>query len=352
MIIFVFLLLISFFIPCRIHGKDFHTGYLSRETTTAVKGALCFFILISHFTQNEFYPFNSLDSAFMTFRNFYSQFPMVVVFIYSSYGIMEAIRVKGFSYIEKIPLRRIGKTFIIYAAAQIVFLIFNFLTGRSYSISDIILAFTGWRTIGADNWFIFAIFVLYAITWAAFRMYRENYCKASAVVTVGTVFLIFAFIRLNKDPYWYNTLLAFPLGFWYSLFREKIESFLFCNRRYYPVLFLVVGLFAVIWVGICKMSSDCSVFLYEICSCLWATAVVLLTMKIDVANPVLRFCGKNLFGFYMMHRIVLMLLPQTGYLMFPWIRFIVFCLLSAPLAWGFTYLSEKLASFVLKKLKA
>ena len=62
------------------------------------------------------------------------------------------------------PANRIGKTFFDFSIAIFLFLIVDVCLRIKYSISDIILAFTGWTTVGNSNWYMFAIFTLYIIT--------------------------------------------------------------------------------------------------------------------------------------------------------------------------------------------
>lgn len=349
MIIYIYIIILLMLIPWQVNIKGFNSEYLSRSNTTALKGILCLIVLISHYTQNDYYPLNRLDYAYLSFKPMYDQLVMAVPFFYSAYGVTESIKSSGFSYIRRIPVKRILKVFVIYDLAQIMFLFVNRYAGISYSLKDIVLSFVGWHTIGSDNWFIFTLFAMYAFSWVSFRMYRENYVMAAAAVTVETLGLILVLYRLNRDPYWYDVLMAYPLGIWFSLYRERIEKQLFQNSRYYPVLITLAGVFAVVWIGFHDFSSRNQI-VYEFCSCLWMVLVVLFSMKVNLANPVLYFLGKNLFGFYLMHRIVLLLLPRGGIFIIPYLRFIVFILITAILSWIFNTLADRLSVLAVKKI--
>ena len=192
---------------------------------------------------------------------------------------------------------------------------------------------------------MFTIFVLYAGTWVSFRMYRENYIKAAALISVGSVVLAAVYIKLGKDPYWYNTLMAFPLGFWLSICKERLESFLFRNSRYYLTLSATILIFVLV-----RTKADTSIIAYEVCSCLWAALVVLLSMKVNVSNPILIFLGKNLYGYYLMHRLVLLFLPFGGIFVIPYLRFVVFIALSTIISWIFNTFADRISTFASKKL--
>ena len=347
MVIYTIITFLLVFIPWGVHAKDFNNDYLSRESTTAIKGILTTFVPIAHFVQNCFTGTHPLDYAYFAFREFVDQLPIVIIFFYSAYGIMESIKKKGFDYTVKIPVNRILKTLIIYDIAQLILLCVNTYKGIHYSLSDTILAFTGWRAIGSDNWFIFLLFVFYFITWVAFRMYRENYFKAACTITLGSFAFIVFLIKFNKDPFWYNTLLTYCLGIWFSLYKEKLQAWLFNNKHYFITLALCIAAFVYLWV-IVGGEDHSNQVVYEICSILYLSLVILLTMKINVTNPVLKFLGKHMFGVYLMHRAVLVMMPQVFIYCYPHLSFVIFFVLTLIAAWLFDTLTGKLTKKLIK----
>ena len=347
MIIYTIITFILVFIPWGVHLKSFNIEYMSRDSTTAVKGILASMVPIAHFVQNSFTGNSSLDLAYIAFKNFVDQLPITVIFFYSAFGIMESIKKKGFTYIAKIPVNRILKTLIIYDIAQLILLLANSYRGIHYSFSDTILAFIGWRAIGSDNWFIFILFVFYFITWVAFRMYRENFVKASWAVTAGSLIFIAALIKFNKDPFWYNTIMTYSLGIWFSLYKDKIESWLSNNVHYFIALISSLVLFVFLWV-IIGGEKHSNQFVYEICSILYLSLIVLLTMKINITNPVLKFLGKHMFGIYLIHRVVLVLMPPVFIYCFPYVSFVAFFILTILAAYIFDTLTGKLTKLLIK----
>ena len=352
MIIFAFIFGALLFIPWKVESKGFNESYLSRDTGNAIKGVFCFLMLAAHFTQNDFYPMSQADNWFLSFKKFYDQFPVSVLFFYSAYGIMEAIKAKGLRYVRKIPVNRFLKTYIPYFIALLIFIVFNKAFGIHYSKSDLILSFTGWRTIGIDNWYIFTIFAFYFMTWASFRLSKNNFaaiCSLSAL----TVLLIAGLIVKNRDPYWYDILITYPMGFWFSYYREKIENWLTSSKHYFLTLAAVVAGFFIIWVGICRMDGEYSVILYELCACLWMAGVLLFTMKVRPENRILKFIGKNLTGYYMLHRLALLITPTTKFfIIFSPVRFLLFFAISTVFAVAFTYISGKITGAVIRKFLA
>ena len=347
MVIYTIITFLLVFIPWDVHGKSFNEDYMSRGSTTAIKGILTTFVPIAHFVQNCFTGTWPLDYAYIAFKDFVDQLPIVVIFFYSAYGIMEAIKRKGFDYTAKIPVNRILKTLIIYDIAQLILLAVNTYKGIHYSLSDTILAFVGWRAIGSDNWFIFLLLVFYVITWVSFRMYRENYFKASVAVTIGSFAFIAMLIKFNKDPFWYNTLLTYSLGIWFSLYKDKIQAWLFNNKHYFITLALTIAAFVYLWIFVGGTKHENQV-VYEMCSIIYLALVVLLTMKINVTNPILKFLGKHMFGVYLMHRVVLVLMPQVFIYCFPHLSFVVYFILTILVAWAFDVLTGKLTAKLIK----
>ena len=353
MIIFAFIFGALLFIPWKVESKGFNESYLSRDTANAIKGAFCFFMLAAHFTQNDFYPIWKTDYWFLSFKKFYDQLVVSVLFFYSAYGIMESIRAKGLGYVKRIPVSRFLKTYIPYVIALLIFIAANTLFGIRYSRADIVLSLTAWRTIGIDNWYIFTIFVFYFMTWAVFLLCRKNHFLANCLLTAGTVLFIAALKYAGRDSYWYDILMVYPMGFWYSHYREKIERWLFCNRHYYPVFAAVLSLLFIIWVGICRMNGEYSVILYELCACLWMAGVLLFTMKVRPENRILKFIGKNLTGYYMLHRLALLITPTTKFfIILTPVRFLLFFAISTVFAVVFTYISGKITGAVIRKIHA
>jgi hypothetical protein len=101
-----------------------------------------------------------------------------------------------------------------------------------------------------------------------------------------------------KDTYWFNTILAYPAGMWFSHYREKLEKWIFGSEWNYMIC-LVVSLTGFILIR----PYWASLKIYEIVSVLFAAVCVLITMKVQITNKFLAYSGEHLFSLFMLHRL-------------------------------------------------
>lgn len=286
---------------------EFFEDYLSRERTSAVNGLFSLLIFLSHST-----PFLSLngpeDSVYLALRGYLDQLVVAPFLFYSGYGIMESIRKKGMDYVRSIPFRRFFKVFYHMAVAVCLYICVNLLLGRSMKLTDTLLAFIGWTSIGNSNWYVFAILSLYVIVFAAFLLVRANPYLGAALVTVLTVLFVFWQIRIGRNPWTYNTILLFPAGMIFSLFRPWLEKLLTrCDALYFSCLALLLTAFL-----IAGTHRNLRLLWYTLWAFLFMALLVALSMKLKVNNSVLQWLGTHIFSFYILQRIPFLILHHFG----------------------------------------
>jgi peptidoglycan/LPS O-acetylase OafA/YrhL len=102
--------------------------------------------------------------------------------------------------------------------------------------------------------------------------------------------------------WWYNSVIAFPLGMWYCRYRESIHALI---QKKYPLWMTgaAAGFAAVYW-WICPRHNDGTlpVLLMQIlCVILFCGVLVLLSQKVHFSNPILRFLGDHSLEIYLWH---------------------------------------------------
>ena len=115
------------------------------------------------------------------------QMIVVMFMFYSGYGIGESVKRKGMGYIKSFPKNRVLKTLLHFDVAILIYFILSLILELNYPSGQVALAFIGWTSIGNSNWYIFAVIILYVITWIAFSIFRKNKVAAAAGVTLLTV---------------------------------------------------------------------------------------------------------------------------------------------------------------------
>ena len=116
------------------------------------------------------------------------------------------------------------------------------------------------------------------------------------------ILVIALLLSFFKLPYWYNTLLSYPAGFLFAIKQKEIVGIM---RKYYlSILCLLVISFIVSFYYVQKIKGIPDNFA-SIC---FALIVVMLSMKIQIGNKFLNWCGTNLFPIYIYQRIPMIIM--------------------------------------------
>lgn len=284
--------------------SGFNENYLAIDRTNCIKGIFILMVFLSHsrnyLSKLPEYTADPLNSIYDVIQNHLGQGIVVMFLFYSGYGVMESIIKKGSDYINVFPKQRFAKTLFHFDIAVMLFVIVDLCLGtlNNYSILEVLLSFTGWESVGNSNWYIFAILILYLITYFAFKIFKNKTSKAVWLVTVLTVVYIAVLALAGKDAWWFDTVLLYPLGMWYSVGKDKIETFVRKKPiNYFGLLILCCAVFIV------SHLLRSNIICYEISQVTLCAVIVAATMKIDINNKILEFFGKHLFEIYILMRI-------------------------------------------------
>lgn len=281
----------------KLRKRSFNEDYLSKDSTDAVRGVFILLIFASHFIQYVD-PLTALpDILYTKLRIALGQAVVTCFLFYSGYGVALSAKRKGDCYTRSMPRRRILPTLLVYDCSLLLYLILQLWRGRTISLGKLFFAAIAWNGIGNSDWYIFAILGLYLISWLVLRG-RELDNVTVARISVVTLTFMLALLCAGKGTYWYNTLLCYPMGMWFFLYKDRIDAFLSKGSRYWPVAFLTGLAFVLahkVW--------ERSLFFYVLTMLLFTLCVILFTMKVQLRSPVLMYCGRHLQGLYLLQRI-------------------------------------------------
>ncbi len=321
--------------------SGFNENYLAIDRTNCIKGIFILMVFLSHsrnyLSKLPEYTSDPLNSIYDVIQSHLGQGIVVMFLFYSGYGVMESIIKKGSDYINAFPKQRFAKTLFHFDIAIMLFVIVDLCLGtlKNYSILEVLLSFTGWESVGNSNWYIFAILILYLITYLAFKIFKDKTSKAVWLVTVLTVVYIAVLALASKDAWWFDTVLLYPLGMWYSVGKDKIENFVRKKPiNYFGLLILCCAVFIV------SHLLRSNIICYEISQVALCAVIVAATMKIDINNKILEFFGKHLFEIYILMRIpmnVLLHFDIDNVYVFVSVSFAVTLLLAVLLKKVFTF---------------
>lgn len=340
-LLFGSLILVMMFSLNIYKDKGINENYLSKDTTLAIKGIFIMLVFLSH--ARSYVDFNFItDTYVIQFLNMVGQLMVTLFLFYSGYGIYESIKRKDMKYVDSLPVNRIGKTFFDFSIAIFLFILLNIFLNKKLVLSNVLLSFTGWSSIGNSNWYMFAIFTLYILTYVSFKLFGKNKFISICCMTVLSFGYVYVMSKLKPNVF-SNTYLCYMAGMWYSYFKDVINKILNKHMVLYYVLFVVLlGLFIYLY------PDRHHHLMYHNAVCIFfSLSVILLSMKITFNSKILIWLGKNLFWIYILQRIPMMILVHYGVadfspLLFILVSFVVTLFMSKYMM----ILSNKLKSYI------
>ncbi|MDE6017819.1 MAG: hypothetical protein K2G85_03275 [Muribaculaceae bacterium] len=327
-----------------IKPTKYNSDFLGRDTTTAIKGIFAIIILFSHTRQylSPMLPISISTNGYNFFFNkaldFLGQLMVVMFLLYSGYGIVESYKKKKQAYTKGFLKKRVLKTLIHFDLAVLLFVLVALLLGHKYSYEEYILSFTGWLSVGNSNWFVFDIIILYLLSFGGLLIVEEfHYDLKKYLWIVCFLTFIFALVLYKlKATYWWDTLLAYPTGMLWSVYKEELIKFFSEKKRYYSVLAIMFIIFLVLYKVGNLVSSGLALFT----SAIFGIIIVMITIKFRIGNQVLYWLGINAFSIYILQRIPMIIFSEYGFnenhLLFASIVFPLVLIL----AWTFTKLTN------------
>lgn len=353
MIFFVLILLLLIFNKAEISKPgEFNKEYISPDGTLAVKGIFVALILLSH-GKSYLELGGPYDAPYTALQNHLNQMVVAMFLFYSGYGMMESMKKKQFAYVKSIATKRFPNLLLNYDLAVLLFFALGYIIGKPQTVKNLLIAFTAWNGIGNSSWYIFAILAMYIATIIAFLPKKFSESKIVEIVslvilTVLGIALVLALKKADKPGFFYNTIILFPLGFWYSYFKNTIEKILMKNDIIYScVLAIIVTAYILAYLHRWDRP-----LIYEVWAMLFCALMVMLTMKISLQNEILKFLGKHIFSIYILQRIPMILLDHYGVSSrHKYIFLIASFAITIAMALIFDFITGKISSAIWKKKK-
>lgn len=338
MVIALIILLLLILIKSKLNLKGHFDDYISADKTLPIKGIFIIIVFLSHC--NGQVSFNSfLDKPMLLLFKWLLQSIVALFFFYSGYGIYEKIKNdKNNLYIKRFPKNRLLKTWINFAIAIVSFLIIDIIIGtiNNYSIKTILLSFIGWDSIGNSNWFMFVTFVLYLLIIISFNIFKKDSKKGILLTTILTIIYMFIIYKL-KPTWWWDTVLCFPFGMLYSCYKEKVQNIMFKNKNYFILLTCITMLYVLTNI-LFKIHIT---IIYPLVAILFCLVIVFITMKFQINNKILTWCGKNLFWIYILQRIPMIILKRYQVNNMSYVFFIISLIITVLLTLIYSYVFDK-----------
>lgn len=252
MVIFYVIIIVVSLVGIKIRRSEEELAlYLSKDATNAIKGIFIMIVFLRHismYVTNSGYDYSHFgDGLFTTIDWLLGQLIVVMFLFFSGYGVMISIQKKGNSYIEVIPKHRFLNTLLNFDVAVVVFAIAALIIHRPFTLKDFAFSLLGWESIGNSNWYIFVILVCYISTWFAFtltmRKHGGRYVLGMLLNTIIVLIIAYVLCKLDKSRWWYDTIICYPLGMLFALYKDRFNKFVSKKSTYAVGMVISLALF-------------------------------------------------------------------------------------------------------------
>ena len=333
-----------FVFSLKIKNKE-DASILDKNFSNSLKTLFIFLIVLSHILGALSYN-GVLSKPLALFRFAMGQMCVTPFFLISGFGLFEGYKKYGNSYNKKVFLNHFLKILMFTAICLVPYLIYDLLVNGTKPFYVYPLAFIGLTNLGNQNWFIFAILFVYLFTFLVGLLKIKNNYWNLLIITLGCVAYIVAFRLLGYGSYWYDTILAFPVGILFSINKAKIEKWL--SKKSVPIiLFFVSIILYVLWKLLCEKFAIIRDFhaLYSLPLIVFVSIGIVCASKIFTArNNLLVFFGINSWPLFLMHMLPILLLKPLGMndSVFYILSFVASLVLSIPFALLFKLIEKKI----------
>lgn len=337
-----YLILAVLMLFCPLIRYNTNREYMNSSNTLAIKGFWVIVVFFSHYA--SYVKLNGyLNLPFIWINSQIGQLCVVMFLFYSGYGIWYSYQNKT-NYIKSFVKRRFLPVWISFAVCVLFFLIENVLLGIKYNFIEILLSFTGWTSIGNSNWYMFITFALYITFFLCFSIFHTKNNNLGLIIYSAICCGLVVILYLTKESWWYNTLLCFPAGMWYAVFKNKIDNFAFkTNKNYTLILLTSLASLAIMYF----LQRYHGVF-YVIYSIVFCIFTIVVTMKLTFNSRPLSFVGKHVFSIYILQRLFFNLGQHYGLNDMPYLYFALSLIGTIMLAVIYDYVFEKCKYKLLK----
>lgn len=312
MIIFVVIILIV--LCTSITDREEGADILDRNTSRAVEGIFILFVFLSHSCQYLSLEEKTINWMYILFRNYHGQLVVAPFLFFSGYGVMEQIKSKGAEYITSFPKKRIVKTLINFDCAVLIYIFVALILGsEKLTVKNVLLAFTGWTSVGNSNWYIFCILIMYLISYVSYKICwnMDLYVLLILICSCGYMLAM----RVGGQPLWfYNTCICYVFGCFFSFYKTFCIDMI--NRYSLESLISAVVLFVITYF-FCG-----NAVVMNVHACLFVICMVLFLKKHRIMNGCFEWFGTHLFGIFILQRLPMIVFQSLG---FEWYIFVPLC---------------------------
>lgn len=366
----------------KVHGpKTWNEEFLSLSGTKVLQGFFALCILLHHTAQKTAASWIGL----MFYRKGLDFFVpigylFVGIFLFcSGFGLYKSFKTKP-DYLKGFFKRRILPLILAFYSTGIIFLIVRILMKQDMSKGQFWIYLSGLQMPNPNAWFVVALPLFYLGFYLAFRFVKNENLALILSSMVVVAYIITGLYQYHHDwwlggEWWYNSAHMFIVGLWFAKFESGIIKHV---KKFYWIYLPVMLVGAIVLFKLSEGAQavfsyygdtwDAPDTIFRRVMCLlsqglagvaFTFATFLVTMKVKVGNPILRFMGGITLEFYLIHGLFVELFcysftgkgPGLYYIKNVALYVLVVLVLSVPSAWILKKFHEFILGTGKQKLK-
>lgn len=278
------------------------------------------------------------------------QIAVVPFFLFSGFGLAKGFMKEGRAYTKHIVLKHLLKLMLYTTIFLIPYFVRDYVMNNGFNkpFADYLLVLVGIKQLGNQYWFIFAIYYCYLATIIAglFKFKNENY--RALLVLVFTAIYFAVSVILKKETHFYDTILAFPIGMFIAVNKNKINAYL-NNKKRADITMIVSGIIYVLLTALYLVLGDKHLWIIrEPKLILFTVFAICYSKRFTLKSKMFYFLGNYTWPVFMLHMLPIRLFKDFNLTAPPYLlACFVSCLAISALGVLLQMLLDKL--FVSKK---
>lgn len=330
----VLLLLLLWGVKRAPKGK-FFDNFLDLDITKGLQGLTAVAIMLHHLTQ-KVTNYGQIDKGAIAIMNDVGVLLTGIFFFFSGYGLYTSFKNKE-NYLDGFLKKRLPVVLIPFYMTNTIFLLISLLLRYKMTVGEFFLYLSGFVLLNSQMWYIVEIIILYLAFYIIFRFIKKQKVAFPVMALFILVMTVVTLLRGHdktyasggawfKGEWWYNSTWTFFIGMLIARYKEPVV--LFAKKHYKKLLSAGIALFVVMHLATIYMLGHVGYWKewegypgYTEKFLTWSvqgpTVIVfvlvflLLTLKVQFHNPIIKFLGKIAIELYLIHNIFILYLPYV-----------------------------------------
>lgn len=334
--IYLLFLLIILLLGVKKAGKGrFFDNFLDLDISKGIQGFVAVTIMLHHLIQ-KITNYGQINKGIVGIMNDVGVLLTGIFFFFSGYGLYTSFKNKE-NYLDGFLKKRLPAVLIPFYMTNTIFLLLSLALGYKMTTGELFVYLSGFVLLNSQMWYIVEIIVLYLAFYLIFRFIKKQNLAFPVMALFILVMTVITLLRGHdktyacggawfKGEWWYNSTWTFFVGMLIARYKESLLSF--AQKHYRMLLPVLTVLFLVMhgitiymlshvgywkeWDGYPGYKEKFLTWLVQGPTVIiFVLTFLLLTMKVQFYNPIIKFLGKIAIELYLIHNIFILYLPYV-----------------------------------------